>query len=138
MVKLMMGLKGSGKTKQLLDLVRKAVDEEPGDVVCIEKGKKLTYDIPHTVRLIEASQYQFKNGYDFFKGFISGMHSANYDITHIFIDSMLKIIGIGVDEKTEEFLNWCEKFSARENVKFTITISADINKATDGIRKYFI
>ena len=136
MVKLMMGLKGSGKTKQLIELVRKADKEEPGDVVFVEKGTKLTYDIPHTVRLIDASQYQFENGYDFFKGFISGMHSANYDITHIFIDSVLKIIGIDVDERAEEFLKWCEDFSVRENVKFTLTISADISKATDGIRKY--
>ena len=132
----MMGLKGSGKTKQLIELVRRADKEEPGDVIFVEKGTKLTYDIPHTVRLIDASQYQFEKGYDFFKGFISGMHSANYDITHIFIDSVLKIMGIGVDEGAEDFLDWCEEFSARENVKFTMTFSADVSKATDGIRKY--
>ena len=131
-----MGLKGSGKTKQLIELVQKAVEEESGDVVCIEKGAKLTYDIPYKVRLIEASQYDF-DGYVFLKGFISGLHSANYDITHIFIDSALRIIGVDVDDRAEEFLNWCESFSERENVKFTITISADIALATDGIRKFF-
>lgn len=136
LVKLIMGLKGSGKTKQLIDLVHAAVAQEQGDVVCIEKGTKLTYDIPHRVRLIEASQYGF-DGYDFLKGFISGLYSANYDITHVFIDSVLKIIDADVDERTEEFFDWCESFSARENVKFTMTISADISLATDRIRKYF-
>ena len=131
-----MGLKGSGKTKQLIELVNRAVEEEHGDVVCIEKGAKLTYDIPYKVRLIEASQYEF-HGYHFLKGFISGLHSANYDITHIFIDSVLRIISEEVDEKAEEFFDWCEEFSNRENVKFTITVSADIALATDRIRKYF-
>jgi len=136
MVKIIMGLKGSGKTKQLLDLVHKAIDEERGDVICIEKGAKLKYDIPYKVRLIEASQYDF-DGYEFFKGFISGLYSANYDITHIFIDSVLRIIGVGVDERADEFISWCENFSQRENVKFTITISADVALATDLMKKYF-
>ena len=136
MVKLIMGVKGSGKTKQLIELVSKAVEEEHGDVVCIEREAKLTYDIPHKVRLIDASQYDF-NGYDFLKGFVSGLHSANYDITHIFIDSALRIIGSDVDGRAEDFLDWCEAFGSRENVKFTITISADIALATDKMKKYF-
>ena len=136
MVKLIMGLKGSGKTKLLIELVNKAVEEEHGDVVCLEKGTKLTYDIPYTVRLIEASHYDF-DGYDFLKGFISGLYSANYDITHIFIDSVLKIVDAEVNAETEDFFDWCEQFSERENVKFTMTISADIALATDRIKKYF-
>ena len=131
-----MGLKGSGKTAQLIELVRKAIGEEQGDVVCIERGSRLTYDIPHKVRLIDSTAYDF-NGYDFLKGYICGLYSANYDITHIFIDSVLKIIGVNPDERTVEFLDWCESFSSREGVKFTISISADIALATDGIKKYF-
>ena len=131
-----MGLKGSGKTKQLIGLVNKAIEEEHGDVVCIEKGAKLTYDLPYKVRLIDASQYDFA-GYEFLRGFISGLHSANYDITHIFIDSVLRILGVGVDGMAEDFLDWCEDFSNREHVKFTLTFSADIALATDRIKKYF-
>jgi len=136
MVKLIMGLKGSGKTKKLIELVNNAVDNEHGDIVCIERSAKLTYDIPHKVRLIDASQYGF-DGYDFLKGFISGLHSANYDITHIFIDSVLQMIGRDIDEDAEDFFEWCERFSEKEHVKFTITISVDINKATERIKKYF-
>ena len=131
-----MGVKGSGKTKQLIELVKKAVDEEHGAVVCIENTSTLTYDIPYTVRLIEAAQYGFTN-YEFFKGFISGLHAGNYDITHIFIDSLFKIIDVQLDASTEEFLGWCETFSNRENVKFTIMISADTALATDNIKKFF-
>jgi hypothetical protein len=136
MVKIIMGLKGSGKTKQLIDLVTTAVNHENGAVVCIEKGQKLIYDIPHTVRLVEASHYSFTS-YDFLKGFISGLHAGNYDITHVFIDSLLKIIDQPLDTGAEDFVDWCERFSERENIKFTITISADAALATEGIKKYF-
>ena len=136
MVKLIMGLKGSGKTKNLIELINKAAEEEAGDVVCIEKGSKLTYDIPYKVRLIDTSHYDF-TGYDYLKGFINGLYSANYDITHIFIDSVLKIIGTGIDDDTEEFLSWCESFGEREDIKFTIMLSIDITLATDGLKKYF-
>ena len=136
MVKLIMGLKGAGKTKQLIELVKAAIEDEQGDVVCIEKGSKLTYDIPHKVRLIQASQYDF-SGYDFLKGFVSGLYSANYDITHIFIDSVIRIIDADVDARLEDFIEWCERFSERENVKFTMTVSADIALATDKLKKYF-
>jgi len=136
MVKLIMGLQGSGKTKQLVELVQKAIGEEAGDVVCIERKMTLTYDIPREVRLVDASQYDF-NDYAFLKGFISGLHSANYDITHIFIDSVLRIIDKRLDEETEEFFEWCEEFSKRENVKFTVTMSEGIKLATDRLKKYF-
>jgi hypothetical protein len=135
----MMGLKGSGKTKQLIEMVRNADEEEKGSVVCIEKGPKLTHDIPHTVRLIETSHFTL-GSFDFMKGLICGVFSANYDTTHIFIDSLLKIIGIDVGDdisEIEDFLDWCEDFSNRENVKFTLTISADVALATEKIKKYF-
>jgi len=135
MVKLIVSLKGSGKTKQLIELVNEAVEKENGDIVCIERKSKLTYDIPYKVRLIDASQYGF-DGYDFFKGFLSGLHSANYDITHIFIDNVPKIIGRSFDTDAEKFFEWCDDFSKKEGVKFTITISEDIALATDSIRKF--
>ncbi|NCB52658.1 MAG: hypothetical protein EOM54_12400 [Clostridia bacterium] len=136
MVKVIMGLKGAGKTKKLISLVNKAAEEEHGDVVCIEKGSKLTYDIPYKVRLIEAKSYSFGN-YDFLKGFLSGLHAGNYDITHVFIDGLLRVVDDPSYAKLEAFLDWCEAFSDKENVKFTMTISADDELATAGIKKYF-
>jgi len=136
MVRIIMGLKGAGKTKQLIELVQRACEDEQGDVVCIERSTKLRYDIPHKVRLIDASQVGF-DGYDFLKGYISGLYSANYDITHIFMDSILRIIGEDFDDRLEDFVKWCEEFGKREDVKFTISVSADIALANDKIKSYF-
>jgi len=131
-----MGLKGNGKTKKLIELVNEAVEKEDGDIVCIEEGMKLRYDIPHSVRLVDSSMYEFY-GYHFLKGFICGLFSGNFDITHIFIDSLLRVLNLELDDRMEEFLVWCDGFSSREGVKFTITISADVELATDVVRKYF-
>lgn len=133
MVKVIMGLKGEGKTKKLIDLVKTAIDTESGDVVVIEGNAELTYDIPYRARLVQMSE----SGYEFLKGYISGLHSGNYDITHIFVDALLKLAGDKDLAKAEEFLNWVESFGEKENVKFTITISADSALATEGIKKFF-
>ena len=99
MVSILMGLKGSGKTKRLVELVREAVKEETGDVVCIEKERKLTYDIPYQARLIEAGAYDI-GSYEFLKGLICGIHAGNYDITHFFIDNFYKLVN---DKSPEAF-----------------------------------
>ena len=136
MVKLIMGLKGSAKTKALVDLVKKAAEEEHGDVVCIEKDKNLTYDIPYTARLIHASEYGINNE-QLLRGFISGLHAGNYDITHVFIDNFYKMLSDTSDEAVTELLNWMDAFSTRENVNFTISATADPANVGEGIRKFF-
>ena len=137
MVRVIMGVKGTGKTKQMIELINSAVHSENGNVVCIERGPKLTYDIHYKIRLVEASQYDMSS-YDFLKGFISGLYAGNYDITHIFIDSLTKIVASeATDHAVEEFLDWLNSFSEKNNIKFTVTISADASLATEGIKKYF-
>ena len=137
MVQIIMGLKGSGKTKKLVDLVREAVNEETGDVVCIEKERKLTFDIPYQARLIEAGSYDVGN-YEFLKGLICGVHAGNYDITHFFIDNFYKLVNDKSVEALEEFLAWLEKFSNAENISFVISISADPATVSDEVRKYIL
>ena len=73
MVRVIMGVKGTGKTKQMIELINSAVHSENGNVVCIERGPKLTYDIHYKIRLVEASQYDMSS-YDFLKGFIHYPH----------------------------------------------------------------
>ena len=137
MVRVIMGVKGTGKTKQMIELINTAVQNEHGNVVCIERGPKLTYDINYKIRLVEASQYDMKD-YDFLKGFISGLYAGNYDITHIFIDSLTKIVpSEATDLAVEEFLDWLNKFGEDNGIKFTVTISADTSLASEGVRKYF-
>ncbi|MBQ8263363.1 MAG: ATP-binding protein [Oscillospiraceae bacterium] len=136
MVKLIMGLKGSGKTKTLVDLVIKAVAEESGDVVCIEKDKNLTYDIPYTARLIHASEYGI-NTNNLLRGFICGLHAGNYDITHVFIDNFYKLLDDSSPEAVADMLDWMEDFSKANSINFTITATDDVEKASDRIKRYF-
>ena len=136
MVRVIMGVKGTGKTKQMIELINSAVHSENGNVVCIERGPKLTYDIHYKIRLVEASHYDIKS-YDFLKGFISGLYAGNYDITHVFIDSLTKIVKVESDRETEDFLDWLDKFSEAHKIKFTITISDDAELAPEGVKKYF-
>ena len=135
MVRLIMGVKGSGKTKQLIEMINTAAKDEPGNVVCIEANRNLTYDIHYQIRLIEAQEYRLSN-YDLYRGFISGLYAGNYDISHIFIDNLCKTMGGEVTRETEEFLNWMDAFGEKNGIKFTVTISADLALATDGMQKY--
>lgn len=136
MVRLIMGVKGSGKTKQLIDLINAAAKDEPGNVVCIEANSTMTYDIHYHIRLINADEYKL-NGYDSVRGFICGLYAGNYDISQVFVDNLCKIVGGGIDQKTEEFLNWLDAFGEKNGIKFTVTISADVDAATDGMKKFF-
>ena len=138
MVQLIMGLKGSGKTKRLVEMVATAVREESGSVVCIEKDKKLTYDIPYQARLIYACDYAYAMGsYDFFKGFLSGLHAGNYDITHVFVDNFTKMLTEVSEQQIAEFLAWLNNFGEKHGIKFTITISDEPDLAPEGIKQYF-
>ena len=136
MVKLIMGLKGSGKTKTLVELVKKAVEEEHGDVIVIEQDKNLTFDIPYTARLIHASEYSI-NSNVLLRGFISGLHAGNYDITHVFIDNFFKMLDDSSDDAVVDFLGWLDRFSKREKVRFTISASDEPDTADERIKKYF-
>ena len=132
MIHVIMGLKGSGKTKKLIDSVKDAVASARGDVVCIEYDKKLTYDLPHKVRLVDSKEYGI-NSSEMLKGFLSGLHAGNFDITHVFIDNLYKTIG---NAAGEEFVTWCAKFAAENNMEITMTISEDPAEAPDGIKQY--
>lgn len=136
MVKLIMGLKGSGKTKTLVELVKKASEEEQGAVVCIEKDKVLTYDIPYTARLIQAAEYGI-NTNTLLRGFVSGLHAGNYDICHVFIDNFYKILDDTSADAVVNFLSWLDDFSTRENVNFTISATADPDTVDERIKKFF-
>lgn len=135
MVKIIMGLKGSGKTKRLINDINTAVKNEPGSMVCIEKGTKLRYDIDMHVRLIDYQEYRIGD-LTFLKGFVSGLHAGNFDISHIFIDSFYKLIDNPTIADVEDFAVWCDKFGKANDLDFTIVVSDDPAKATDAIRQY--
>jgi len=136
MVKVMMGPKGTGKTKQMIDLINTAVDNEHGNVVAIAHGSNLTFDINYKIRLIDTSEYKLPT-LAHLEGFINGLYASNYDITHIFVESLTKIVPMDVNHDVEVFLDWLESFSNKRGIKFTVSISADASLASEGIRKYF-
>ncbi len=133
MIKLIMGLKGTGKTKTLIQMVNNVVEKEHGNVVCIEKGFKLRYDIGYNCRLISADEFKI-DSYDKCYGFICGLRAGNYDITDIFIDSIMKFCGED-QHQLANFLKMIEPLS--EHVNFLITASYDVNNAIDELKKYF-
>ena len=135
MIRVIMGKKGSGKTKQMIEMINNAVQTEHGNVVCIEKGNKLTFDIHYQIRLVEASQYNV-DSYTALKGFISGLYAGNYDISHVFIDNLCKTVKRDVDKDTENFLKWLDVFGEKNDIKFTVNISADQELATDEMKKF--
>ena len=137
MVKLIMGLSGSGKTKTLIDLVREAIDKEHGDVVCIEKERKLTFDIPYQARLIDAGVYDI-GSYEFLRGLICGVHAGNYDITHFFIDNFYKLVNDKSPEALVDFLGWLDKFSREEKISFVISLSIDPATLPESVLQYQI
>ncbi len=137
MVSILMGLKGSGKTKRLVDMVREAVKEETGDVVCIEKERKLTFDIPYQARLIDAGTYDI-GSYEFLKGLICGVHAGNYDITHFFIDNFYKLVNDKDPAALVSFITWLEKFSDSENISFVLSVTSDPETVPEHLKKYII
>ena len=134
MIHVIMGLKGSGKTKKLIEAINEAVASAHGDVVCIEYGKKLTYDVTYKVRLVDSKEYGISSP-EMLKGFLSGLHAGNFDITNVFIDNLYKTIGQD-QAANEAFVEWVAEFAQENNMEITMTISADPAAASDAMKKY--
>ena len=136
MIHVIMGLKGSGKTKKLIDSIHETLSTANGDVVCIEYGKKLTYDVNYRVRLVDSKEYGI-NSLDMLKGFLSGLHAGNFDITNVYIDNLYKTIG--TDRAAgEEFILWCAQFAEANNMNITITVSDDPALASEAMKQYIV
>ena len=135
MVRVIMGAKGTGKTKQMIEMINHAAENENGSVVCMEPSADMTYNISYNVRLVNASEYSV-DSFECLRGFISGLYAGNYDISHVYVDNLCKIVHSEDFTAVEKFLCWLDKFSDANTVKFTVTLTADASVATDGMRKY--
>jgi hypothetical protein len=134
MVKLIVGLKGTGKTKTLIANVNEAINVSKGSVVCLEKGDKLRYDIKYQARLIDVNEYDIMDAHGL-QGFVAGLYASNSDITHIFIDSALKICKDNVAEFAA-FVATVENWSAKWNVQFYMTSSIAEADLPEELKKY--
>ena len=134
MIKLIIGKKGSGKTKELINDVHNSINVENGNIVFICNGDRHVLDLNHSVRLIDVAEFDTAD-FRVFKSFINGILSQNYDITSVFIDSLFKIVPDDA-ENLANFINDLEVISDDTGIKFTICISADKSELPEAIYKY--
>ena len=134
MLKLIIGVKGTGKTKNLINLVNTAVENSQGDVVCIEKGTKLRYDVKYTARLIDVKEYFVADAQSLY-GFIAGILASNHDVTDLFVDSALKICENDV-AAFDKFVDEINALAEKLNVKIVMTSSIPAEEASETVKKY--
>lgn len=134
MLKLIVGLKGSGKTKTIVEMANKKLDETKGAVVFVEKGTKLIHEVKHQARLLDTDEYLISNASELY-GFVAGNFGGNHDVTDIFIDSALKICNNNLSE-FEAFLDKVINFSETHPVNFVITSSILAEELPEKYKKY--
>ena len=134
MLKLIIGVKGTGKTKTLINMVNTAVENSTGDVVCIEKGAKLRYDIKYQARLIDTEEYYICDAQSLY-GFIAGIFASNHDVSDLFIDSALKICKNDTAE-FDVFVAEVAKLLEKIDVNVVITSSIPVEEASETVKKY--
>ena len=134
MIKLIIGVKGTGKTKTLINLVNTAIENSKGDVVCIEKGVKLRYDVKYQARLIDTEEFFVTDAQSLY-GFVAGIFASNHDVTDLFIDSAFKICNNNVAE-FDVFVEEIAKLSEKVGVNIVMTSSIPVEEATATVNKY--
>ena len=134
MLKLIIGVKGTGKTKTLISMVNDAAEKTEGTVVCIEKGVGLRFDIKHSVRLVNTNEYLIFDAATLY-GFVAGILASNHDVTDVFIDSALKIANNDVNA-FEAFLKEVDELSDKLGVNVIMTSSIPTEEASDTVKKY--
>ena len=134
MVKLIIGIKGTGKTKALISMVNEAAEKSNGTVVCIEKGVGLRFDVKYSARLINTNEYLIFDAEALY-GFVAGILASNHDVTDLFIDGALKISNNDV-AAFEAFLKEVDELTSKLDVNVVITSSIPAEEASDLVKKY--
>ena len=134
MVKLIIGIKGTGKTKTMIKMVDAALENTTGDVVVLEKGEKLRFDIKYQARLVNTDEYYINDAQSLY-GFVAGILASNHDVTDLFIDSTLRICSNDV-ESFEKMVEEIDVLTVKKDVNVVMTASIDESEASDVIKKY--
>ena len=134
MLKLIIGVKGTGKTKTLIGMVNEALESSSGAVVCLEKGTKLRFDVKYQARLINTNDYCIFDAQSLY-GFIAGILASNHDVTDLFIDGTLKICGADM-AAFENMIVELDELSEKQNVNIVATVSVPAEDASETVKKY--
>lgn len=134
MIKIIAGAKGTGKTARLVDDINNVAAED-SNVVCIERGTRLGQLLKHKVRLINIDEYPC-TGYDQLLSFIGGVCSKDYDLTHVYMDSVRKVAKSDNLDELAVFLDKLDKFLANSPIVVTIILSVSEDLLPDAVKKY--
>lgn len=141
MIQIILGDKGSGKTKRLIDLVNESLKNEHGDIIFIDDDKRYMYDLRHEIRFVDASEYPVghKCQASEMLGFICGMLSANFDLSLIAMDAFMKLVRTPLDDpEMKAFFEKLEALSEAHHCNFLISVSAPAESVPEYIQKYVI
>ena len=136
MIKIIAGNKGSGKTKRLIDMTNETAKTTSGNVVFLDKDNSYMYEIDRAIRFDKVNDYRVQSA-EMFLGFLGGMLASNYDISVIFIDAFLKLIGINIAD-ADWFFTSLEQYGQKHDVTFVLSVSADPETLPDFAKAYVI
>ena len=136
MIKIIAGNKGSGKTKRLIDMTNETAKTTSVNVVFLDKDNSYMYEIDRAIRFVNVNDYRVQSA-EMFLGFLGGMLASNYDISVIFIDAFLKLIGINIAD-ADWFFTSLEQYGQKHDVTFVLSVSADPETLPDFAKAYVI
>ena len=136
MVQLIVGKKGKGKTKQLLDKVNSEVKDISGSIAYLDKSTKHMYELNNKVRLIDVSRYMIENESEFL-GFVCGIISQDHDLEQMYFDSFLKIAALE-DKDISAVVEKLERMSEFFQVDFILSVSRDESELPESVKDKII
>ncbi|MBR0598991.1 hypothetical protein [Sinanaerobacter chloroacetimidivorans] len=137
MVKLLVGHKGSGKTKNMIQLANDRVEKSDGSVIFINKNHRLMYDLKYKIRVVCMEEYEHITNSDEYIGFIYGIISSDHDIEVIFIDSILKHADVNISD-VPVFLSRLKDISEKYGIEFVVSLSAEADELGESVKDFEI
>lgn len=136
MVSMVVGPKGTGKTKRMIKLANEDVEKLKGSVVYIDDDKRHMYDLNHDMRFMNMEEYPVTTKEEFF-GFVCGIISNNYDIQRIYIDGLLKVVDVSVEEMVAYFEKF-DNIAEKNDLKFIFSLNQESDALPDALKKCII
>ena len=140
MIQVVLGKKGSGKTKRLIDLANDALKTEHGVIVFVDDDKRYMYDLRHQVRFVNAGEFALgeHRSADWFYGLLGGMLAVNFDIARIYVDAFARLINNTDWNELETLFKKLEEMSAQHNCDLVLSVSADPETLPEFITRYAV